>query len=182
MTVAATLNQTTARPLLNLTAVNGQPAVTFNGSSNLQNLVSYNNPNTIFILGRYTGAGAQGRILSGSGNNWLLGWYSGKPNAFFAVEDWVSLPSGTAGYGWEVYASDQTSTSQRLYHNNSFMASNTMASASGPSGLSLGGWSFGIPEWSACEIAEVIVYNRVLSDAERIEVNNYLNLRYFYAN
>jgi hypothetical protein len=41
----------------------------------------------------------------------------------------------------------------------------------------LGSWG-GNSEWSACEVAEVIFYNRVLSDSERAAVFNYLSLLY----
>lgn len=178
MTVASSLNQSTARPILNTSAINGRPAVAFTGISNLQNNIVYNYPNTIFILAHYTASSPVGRILSGTNNNWLMGWYAGNKNAYYVAEGWVSSPGGPAAFDWDVYTGEQTAGTQRLFQNSQLVASTSLGGTSGPDGLSLGGWSFCCTEYSAAEIAEVIVYDRVLTDAERQSVLFYLNQRY----
>jgi hypothetical protein len=47
-----------------------------------------------------------------------------------------------------------------------------------PDRLALGGWNVS-SEFSKCEVAEVILYDRLLSDAERLAVEAYLNDKYF---
>lgn len=176
MTVPASLDQTIGRPVLNSSALNGQPALTFNGASSLNNLVNYPYPNTIFVLGRYTG-GMDRRILSGSSNNWLMGWFDGASSPFYA-DAWINYPASPAGTTWYAYATDQTATAQRIFQGNNLMATGALTNSPGPIGLSVGGWSTCCVELSAAEVAEVIVYDRMLTDAERASVYAYLNARY----
>jgi hypothetical protein len=92
--------------------------------------------------------------------------------AFF--EGWLNN-CGTADYNWRIYVSAQTAGLHSLYSYTQLLASST-AAFSGPLGLSLGGWV--TAENSASEIAELIVYNRVLTESERTQVVMYLNQRY----
>jgi hypothetical protein len=177
--VAGNTNQVTARPLLKLNGPAGKPVLNFDGvDDNLANYFDYDMPNTVFYVGRYTGTGSQQRILSSPGRNWLLGtWNNGMDCAHFDI--WLN-GCGSANSNWRIYASSQMYLDHKFY---SYMQQigSTTANVNGPYGLSLGGWVK--TELSASEIAELIVYNRVLSDSERTQVMMYLNQRYgIYAN
>jgi hypothetical protein len=172
--VAGNTDQLTARPRLNLDGPAGKPVVNFDGSDdNLANYFNYDMPSTIVYVGRYTGTGPTQRILSSSGRNWLLGsWNNTMDCAYFDI--WINN-CGSADYNWRIYTSAQTAYDHKFYSYTQLLGSSS-ANVNGPLGLSLGGWINS--ENSASEIAELIVYNRVLSDSERTQVVNYLNQRY----
>jgi len=173
--VPATL---TTRPLLRTGAngLNGQPVLSFDGSNdNLQNLVSYGFPNTVFVVGHYNGTTPRGRVLSATSNDWLLGWHGGFWDRFFAV-GWVYQPSPATNNSWQIYAADHAAGIQRIFKNNASLSSNSTGTQ-GPVGLNVGS-NRGTGEWSISEVAEIIVYDRVLSTAERQAVFQYLNARY----
>jgi hypothetical protein len=177
MAVRASLDQDTARPTLKLAAINGHPALSFDGvNDNLQNLVSYGYPNTVFIVGHYNGSSPRGRILSGTSNNWLMGWHGGYRDRFYA-NGWIYSPTPATDNSWQIYATDHSASIQRIFRNNQALQANSVANTQGPVGLNLGSQQ-GASEWSIAEVAEVIVYDRVLTDAERQAVFTYLNARY----
>jgi hypothetical protein len=173
---------TTARPTWNATAVGGKPAVSFDGvDDNLQNIVNYGYPNTVFIVGRYNGTTPRGRVLSGTNNNWLMGWHSGFLDRFFPGA-WVLQSNVSATTSWQIYATDHSSSIQRVFRNNSLVSSGAVTGTQGPSGLTLGSngnnSTTALSEPSISQIAEIIVYSRVLSDSERQAIFSYLNARY----
>jgi hypothetical protein len=172
--VAGNTDQLTARPRLNLSGPAGKPVLTFDGSDdNLANYFNYDMPGTIFYVGRYTGMGPMQRILSSPGRNWLLGsWNNGMDCAHF--DTWINS-CGSVDYNWRIYASAQSAFDHKFYSYTQLLGSSS-ANVGGPLGLSLGGWV--TSENSASEIAELIVYNRVLTDSERTQVMMYLNQRY----
>jgi|GEM_PF-4497250 hypothetical protein len=177
MAVRAASDQTTARPLLRTNALNGRPVVSFDGiDDNLQNAISYTVPNTVFVVARYNGNSPLGRILSATSNDWFMGWQAGFRDRFFAGS-WVSSTGVSADNNWLIYATDQSTNRQRLFRNNESVASATAAGTYGPNGLNLGS-NQGTSEFSISEVAEVLVYDRVLSDSERQTVFRYLNSRY----
>ncbi|HYX32521.1 MAG TPA: LamG-like jellyroll fold domain-containing protein [Oligoflexus sp.] len=177
MQVRANLDQDTARPTLKLGAINGQPALAFDGvNDNLQNAISYGYPNTIFVVGHYNGSSPRGRVVSGTSNNWFMGWHSGFRDRFYA-NTWIYQPSPVTDNSWQIYATDHSASIQRIFRNNQALQANSVANTQGPVGLNLGSYA-GNNEWSISEIAEVIVYERVLTDAERQAVFAYLNARY----
>jgi hypothetical protein len=173
---------TTARPTWNTTVIGGKPAVSFDGvDDNLQNIVNYGYPNTVFIVGRYSGSTPRGRVLSGTNNNWLMGWYQGFLDRFFPAA-WVYQPSASATTAWQIYATDHNASMQRIFRNNTLLSSGAVGGTQGPSGLTLGSngnnSTTALSEPSLSQIAEIIVYNRVLSDSERQAIFTYLNGRY----
>jgi len=175
VTVKANLNQTTARPTLKLNTLNGKPVVSFDGNDELQNTIAYSIPNTIFIVAHYNGA-TRGRILSGMNNNWLMGWHGGFWDRFYA-NGWVHAPTPATDNSWQIYATDHATSLQRIFRNNQFLNSATVAGAQAPNGLEIG-TGYGASEWSQAEVAEIIIYDRVLSNSERQAIFNYLNARY----
>jgi len=177
MTVRSTFDQVAARPVLRNNALNGKPVMSFDGiDDNLQNSINYAIPYTVFVVAHYNGPSPRGRILSGTSTNWLLGWHGGYFDRFLA-SSWVSSLSPITDDSWVSYAGDNTSTVQRLFRNNQSVTTSTLTTTLGPRGLLLGSYN-GILDFSICEVAEVIVYNRVLSNSERQAIFQYLNARY----
>jgi hypothetical protein len=179
MAVRSASNQVTARPKLRTNALGGQPAVSFDGVDDvLQNTIAYGFPNTIFIVAHYNGSSPRGRILSGTSTNWLMGWHAGSWDQFHP-EAWVYMGPTTATNAWKIYSADHAYGLQRLFGNNQLVGSSSdLTSMRGPiGGLTLGSHQ-GSSQWSICEVAELIVYDRILTNTERQKVLQYLNQRY----
>lgn len=136
-------------------------------------------------------------------NNWTLGNYSGSyaglPDvgpAYLAPDPvnakFVFPPSGSYDTIWRVFGAVCEFTEsgisdirkQRFFLNGTFITSSLPSSSlypAGPYGLSINTGSFtdgttssSVYENSNCEVSDIIVYNRTLSDAEVQLVSNFL--------
>ena len=138
--------------------------------------------NTVFVVSRYTSSSTHtNRVLTAYYNNWLLGHWGSQVNKYFA-EGWVYLTTVTADTVWRMYMGDWSGSSTDLasfYSNGTELASGITAASAGPKGL---GINFQGGEPSACEAAEIIVFNRVLSATERKQVNTYLGQKWGISN
>ncbi|HRR78716.1 MAG TPA: PEP-CTERM sorting domain-containing protein [Planctomycetota bacterium] len=174
----------------NLTAgvLNGKSAVTFDGDDwirtayNFDPLTNY----TVFALGRYIG-GDNERLVSSTGRNWLFGWHGGYEDRWHA-EGWIygepPTPAQAATTNWRLYAGTMgpgTSNPQASFWRNG----NLLVGGSNGSGdanyyigqLELGAYN-GTNETSRGEVAEVLIFNRVLTAAELNTVGGYLASKY----
>ena len=149
--------------------------------NNTMNLAS--SANTVFVVSRLTGV-TNGRVLTcnldASGNNWLLGHHGGTYNDYFA-EGWVS-DGGALDANWRMYMGDWSGTSTdlaNLYSNGTAITTNSTAASQGPKYLGVNYYS---NEVSTCEVAEIIVFDRVLSTAERRLVHTYLGQKWGISN
>ncbi len=145
--------------------------------NNTINLAS--SANTVFVVSRLTGT-TNGRVLTcnldASGNNWLLGHHGGTYNDYFA-EGWVA-DGGSLDTNWRMYMGDWSGASTDLanfYSNGTSIITNSTAASQGPNKLGVNYYS---NELSTCEVAEIIVYNKVLSSAERRLVHTYLGQKW----
>jgi hypothetical protein len=139
--------------------------------------------NTVFVVTRLTGT-TNGRVLTcnldSGGNNWLLGHHGGTSNAYYA-EGWVYDSSG-ASTSFQIYMGDWSGSSTDLanfYINGTAYATNNTAASAGPNKLGINYYSI---QTSTCEAAEIIVFNRVLSTAERRLVDTYLGQKWGISN
>ena len=135
--------------------------------------------NTDFRTGQYTimcatrlSGGVNQRIVSGTGNNYLLGTWSGRVNEYYSV-GWVSPIYNTiADTNWRIYTGtvDTVADNYKLYSNTALVSSNGGGSQ-GPNGLGINtGFYINGTEKSNCEISFIMGYNRVLS-ADEIAFN-----------
>ena len=147
------------------------------------NLVT--SPYTIFGVTRLTGT-TNARVLTtqyvpSTGGNWLLGHWAGYVNQYYA-EGWVSGPYGTsANTAWNIFMGDWSGSSTdlaNLYTNGTAITTNSNGASAGPIGLGININS----ETSTCEAAEIVVFNRVLSTAERRLVDTYLGQKWGISN
>ncbi|MFM8335040.1 MAG: glycine-rich domain-containing protein, partial [Opitutaceae bacterium] len=161
--------------LITSAAGNGSSAsfpVVAGGTSSSIKYTATTLPNyTLFTVARYAGS-SRGRIFNGDGQNWLAGfwngsrgvahfnsWLTGATANVGTVTDWLlstSYPSGGTSY----YRADgvQRGTGGS-YHNLPLLTTNTS-------------------EPSDYQIAEVLIYDRVLAANEIAEVERYLSLTY----
>ncbi len=185
-------------PTYETNELNGLPIVRFNAASTQALRGTYtqvgggNAPWTMFAVGRLTG-GANQRLVGAiypDNQNWLLGWWNGNENvAYYAgfvsdggqgiapTTNWriytgkgdANIPQGT------LYTTDTTTGATTIWQQNAG------GSANPNGGIALSGYaSLGVPsELSNGEIAEVILYNGAMSDADRHAVETYLYNRWF---
>ncbi|MFP6611739.1 MAG: hypothetical protein VB835_05445, partial [Pirellulales bacterium] len=157
------------------------------GNPNFMPNDSIRENSTVIVVDRYWG-GTRGRtVMSGTGNNWLMNKWNGQ-NAMHGDGGWVSNP-GTAngaipldvpfigvwtrgGGQAHFYGSGPNGVFDRDFTNNAGIGGTPGTLAIGIEGNCCGG------EQSQADIAEIIVYDKVLTAAERQAVQAYLVDKY----
>ncbi len=121
---------------------------------------------TIFAFARLIGGDNQ-RVISSDSGNWLMGWWKGRENSYYA-NGWIQVGSTVSSYDWVCYAAtgDQSSDSWSMYKNGSLVAGPSSDGSSGPNGIRLGTSGVFTGEASHCRVSIVLVYNRVLTATE----------------
>ena len=159
--------------------LNSKKVLTFTQSNGLESTLNLSSSNyTVFGVSRYTATGqiptnspSAGRVIQANSNNWLLGHHNAGTQRHYAV-GWVTS-AGTDDTNWRIYSGtgDISGDVYKFYVVGTDNTQNSGAGSAGPNGL---GINTGYSEHSACEGAEIIAFNRVLSDDERTKVHNYL--------
>jgi hypothetical protein len=162
---------------LQASSMNGEPAVRFNNSAIMNSPNFVTSPYTMFVVGKMNG-GSSRRLVSSGSINWLIGWYGGNHEVMYAGASWVQAPWAPPGNltDSKLYSTTSSGSLTSFYRNGSLVATSVLALPA-PGIISLGGSTI-YPEQSNGDVAEVLVYNKVLSDGERQEVENYLNKKY----
>ena len=165
--------------------LNGLPAVRFDGAASYldTNFVGMDGQElTFFVVTK----GAQYQSLlrfqpPGSGNYLVYPWSANQ--LFIDSADGGSgagVSSGLIPNQWNIGEVVYNAGAQiTTYQNGGLVASRAAANTSLPAGLPLevGRYQAGA-EYAQADVAEVLIYNRALSDAERFSVENYLNGKY----
>lgn len=155
-------------------SINNLPVVTTSSMNSLvDSTLSLPDDATVFVVARYRGATA-GRVLSAVNNNWLLGWWGGtQDRAHFT--SWLpgSAPLTTQPVLYS--AAIDVGVRADVFRNGAALTSSTTATAA-PSGISIGGWP--TSEFTQADVAEVIVYDRLLGTDERRAVETYLGAKW----
>jgi len=162
------------RPAFKPNIINGKPVVRFTAanSQTMTNATNFSTPSTVIYLSKQNG-GTNGRVLAGLSNNWLLGYHGARKRQAYFGNGWVSqIHDASADTAWHIYTSTHNGTTSQAYEDGNIYA-NGPNGVQGPNGLALIGY-FGTSEFSDADIAEVIVYNRVLTDSERKKIEYYL--------
>ena len=172
----------TNRPTVVSNVINGKPVVRFNTSQFLISALDVSNPYTIVTVSKLNG-GTNQRLISnaspGYSNNWLLGYWGTYKNQIYAG-GWVNNPATAADAIPHLYTATGDGVTTSFYDYGNLIAAN------GSGVLKMGklqlngtnGESGTVAESSDGDIAEVIVYNRVLSAAERQVVEGYIGIKY----
>ncbi len=161
--------------------LNGKPVIQTTAASqqHLANTTNFSTPNTVLYVSRQTG-GTNARMLTSTNDNWLMGYWSGyKQQAYF--NGWIygpAAPGTLSDTTWHLFSSTQSGAASSFYENGTALVSGSTAGVTGPNGLQVGCYAAAASECSDGQFAEVIVFNRVLSDNERNRVEAYLNQKW----
>ena len=159
--------------------LNGRPVISFDGNGNDHLFTShdfrYVTEYSVFLVARYTG-GDNERVLSSKDVNWLFGYHGNLDERFYA-NGWIAT-TGSANTNWHVHAgtmSDDPNPRGALWKDGARITYNHGGSSDTdykPGRLSIGGHN--TTEFSKCEVAEVLFYERELSQDEVAEIGSYL--------
>ncbi|MEZ5006978.1 MAG: T9SS type A sorting domain-containing protein [Chitinophagales bacterium] len=156
-------------------SINGKPAIRFNNASVMETPSFATNPYTMIVVGKMN-SGTNARLVSSGTTNWLMGWWGGYRDRMYA-DGWVNSGPNTNILDPYIYSVSGSGSLTSFYRNGSLVASNA-SGVSAPGIISLGGWGTGNTELSNGDVAEVIVYNKVLTNEERQIVERYLASKY----
>ena len=189
-------------PVYTAFSTNGRPAIDFDGDDFLRTNNTTNNPRnfidgngefTLISVARYTGGDNERIIAAGyNSHNWLFGFHGGSTNRNGHYDAWGSLDPAPVGFvtdfNWHLHAnqmnvfSDATNPAGDWWRDGLRITDDSRGTADAfnnnvPDGLELGGWN-GLGETSRSQVSELLMFNRVLSDAELNLVQTYLNTKY----
>ncbi|HLP22276.1 MAG TPA: LamG-like jellyroll fold domain-containing protein, partial [Chitinophagales bacterium] len=174
-----------SRPQVVANVINGQPVIrmsTTNTNSAAASRWLYTNTSfstanyTIFSISKMNG-GANYRLLASQNTNWLFGHHGGYQNQLYCG-NWIVGPGPTVpDANAHMYCMHTTGSSTSFYENGNALVTNSAIAAAPPGQLATSGY-VGSSEFSNGDIAEVIVYNRVLTTAERNTIEGYLSSKY----
>ncbi|MDB4350335.1 hypothetical protein OAA38_00850 [bacterium] len=123
---------------------------------------------------------ARGRILNGLNNNTIYGMHSGNTNAYYAEGTIATTPTG-GDTDWHIHGfrENYSGDSRVIYDNNVAPSGQTASGGSeGPNGFMIGKFSTGTTEYSDCEVAVVLVYNRIITTTELTTIFDFYKDRF----
>jgi hypothetical protein len=167
------VNDVANMPMLVNNFINGYPAIYFRGTDYLYNSgFTTEGANTFFNVVKFLSGN---RVFTSINTNVLIGSYGGYSDRMYN-EVWI-FEGTSESTDWKLnsaYFGDVPS----FYQNGILLG--TGGGGNGLAGISIGGH----PNWengagtAECYHAEVIMYNRQLSEIERQQVESYLNTKY----
>ncbi len=139
---------------------------------------------TIFgVFKKTNDADANGRVLGGYNNNWLLGfWSSYEDQAYYNA--WIYGAGAGAPYNLtpsrtispKIYvAKGRSDNTDVLAKRNGLVLFTGSNSNDGPNGIVLGAYLSTLSEPSYSDFNELLVYNRALSHTEIVQLEKYLS-------
>ena len=174
-----TFNQKEGDPKRISGGPNGRYVVEFGGSPDvLWTNDAYNSLNfTILAVSRQNG-GTNRRLIASKSVNWLFGYHQGTKNDFF-LNGWVHNASTASDSAWHIHVATVNSSDQaNAWADFTQLATNSTGGSDtypGPGKLSFGGvYSSNNSEHSSGEVAELLLFDRVLSESERQLIEGYL--------
>jgi fibronectin-binding autotransporter adhesin len=163
-----------AQPKATAQTYDAKPVVAFDGNDLLASGSTVANPYTILTVARMDGT-QNSRLISAT-NNWLLGYWGGFQDRFYA-DGWVSQPNTAVDTNIHFYGATGTGAVSTFYDGTTQIIQNA-GGVSAPDRLALGGWGFNGTELSKGSVSEVIVFNRVLNATEIAQMNDYLRKKW----
>ena len=161
--------------------MNGRNVVHFNGSQYMYSALDDTSAQYTIVAVAAMDGTQNNRLISSADNNVLFGWWGGRSNMLY-LQNWVSGTNSPVDTATHIYAATVSgNNSAATFYD---LANSLTPLASGASGnpayigqLELGGWSQA-SELSQGSVAEVDVFNRVLSAAEIAQVQTYLQAKW----
>ena len=151
---AATIGTTTAGTM------------TFNGTDTEITISSPNLASSNFtVIGVAKRTYGSGRLISSGANNWLLGHHGAGSRKFYSA-GWVATSTyNDSDTHIFCCTGDISGNAYNFYDNNVDYTTTTTSGTAGPNGFTLGRY-YGGAEWGTGTITVLLVYNRVLTEAE----------------
>ena len=125
------------------------------------------------------------RIISGSGNNWLLGNWGNNTYVYYCNNGWISTTPPYATYSgtdnnWHIWTGTGIPSTGvfAFYEGTSLIASGTNIGSQGPAGFNINNYSTIGTEWGNGSMGFLLAYNRVLTSGEIAQNYNYFASRY----
>lgn len=153
-----------AQPLYVESGLNSKPILRFNTSQSIKNSFNFSTPYSVVYTAKQTGPN-RGRVLNGSNNNWLLGWWGGsKSQAYF--EGWVSQANGIpADNNAYVYSGTGNGSASFVFENSIVKTISQNGGNGSPNGLRINEY-----ESSDADVADIFAFDTVLSEVDRVKV------------
>ncbi len=170
-------------PRFMLHGTDGKPVVRFNGERAdgmaIDNRLNLGLPYTVFVVDAYTSAGQhRGRSLHSRNRNWLLGRWQTTSTHY--AEGWVGSNVPNSGVDTFAIHTAVGNLDGSHYFLNGINRTHSQAPQAAPGllGIAAHGGNFS-NETSDLDVAEIIVFDRVLTEAERTAIHAYLARKYF---
>jgi RHS repeat-associated protein len=172
------------RPILSAASANGKPAVRFDGvddtlGSNLSSSAS--SEQTIIVVAKGQQYQSLVRFQNAATPYIVYPWGSAKNYIISSDNNGAGIASGLVENEWNIGVARYkagTANGMQTFRNGTLVAQRTSASTTLPSApLTIGSY-LGSSEFAKADIAEILVYNRALSDSERQGVEQYLSQKY----
>jgi hypothetical protein len=174
LTQAVTNNQ----PAYVTNALNGRPAIDFDGSNDsLSASFTLSQPTRVFCVGNYRLNQANQQLWDGAAAGNRMRKYlnaAGSPGIFAGGAQFVFNQSILGFFVWEAVFNGNNSS---LQQNGTTLLSGG-AGANVPGGVRLAIFGDGTGNPTNCQIAEFILYNRVITASEASAVRTYLGRKY----
>ncbi|MDD4869525.1 MAG: DUF2341 domain-containing protein, partial [Kiritimatiellae bacterium] len=165
----------------------GKPVVRFDGNDVLYTSFDFDylQQYTAFSVARYTGPDYYSRVISSAaGRNWIFGFWSGGDERWHA-DGWI-YSAGTANTNWHLHTgtinndSDPKANFWKEGNQRAFNATGSSDSYFKPGRIELGGYNYPstLYEASKCDVAELIIFDHVLTSNELNQVGGYLSQKY----
>ena len=176
-TTGSHANISTGTPTYSADGLNGMPAVHFDGTSLLSIPSFVDNLYSIVTISRLGNVASQ-RLLSASDRNWALGYHGGAQGRFVLRNGWAAngVPSTTDP---QLFSAISGNLRVNFYDNGRDTTTNPIRRDNNyrMGYFQMGGYLDG-QENSVGYVSEVIIYNRILSNSERIGIEARLNAKY----
>ena len=156
---------------VNTNILNGLPVISVSTSQNWSLSAGYTSASyTFFFVSRQTG-GTNRRVFIGNGNR-LYGYWGGNKNSLY-TEGWIANlnASDTA---WDIYTIVRTSSGSGTFFRFGGILTTYGSSGAGMDGFYINTGGCCGSEKSDAQIAEVLIYNVDLSDANCRKIEGYL--------
>ena len=130
---------------------------------------------TLFWVGRQTG-GTNGRVLVGTTNNQLFGYWGGHKKVIYIDGNPNILYTADPDTSWDLMSHSRTAGGSYTFNWNGVPLFSSSSSTGNPlAGLAINTYG---GEASDCEVAEIIVFNQVLSTTQIRGIERYLSLKW----
>lgn len=170
-----TLSQSTTnnRPAWTANSINGKYAAVFDGSNDaLTASFTLAQPVTAFLVARWNDVNSGTMMDGATGNTMRLFRTAANNYAMFAGTQLTSTNTTPATYA--VHECLFNGTASELVRNGTNIGASSSAGTSSPGGIYLGTFGNGFSDPAKVDIANVVLYSRVLSASERSAVRKWL--------